>query len=455
MIGAESGDAVVEPSAAVQLQIVVNQRLVGTLEFTSVQDCTFQYDPQWCLDGFAISPVISFKQPATAQALRNFLRNLFPEGGALDVLLQSMHLSKSNIYAVLLQIGHDTAGALTFLSPHSDMQPRSGQTADLRLVTANELSQRLNSNNPAELLFWDGKYRLSLAGVQNKLNVYVDNNQLYLAEDRYASTHIIKFASPLYPSIVLNELYCMRLAKALSIDVPDVCLFSVEQHHSLLVTRFDRRLVKEGVEKRHMIDGCQALDLPPENKYEQNFGSARDVAGIREGVSLAKLFAFAEQTSVPALTKQKILDWLLFNLLIGNSDAHGKNISFFMNHTGVTLAPFYDLVSILYEAKQQPQLDVGLAMAVGDNFDPHKITAFDLLTMAENVGIGFDLLKRRLDSMSVRCLNLAARLDFTEDNLSEEQILKIRDLSDLVMQRADFLLTESRQFKNVIGSCFS
>ena len=144
-----------------------------------------------------------------------------------------------------------------------------------------------------------------------------------------------------------------------------------------------------------------------------------------------------------------------FNLLIGNSDAHGKNISFFMNHTGVTLAPFYDLVSILYEAKQQPQLDVGLAMAIGDNFDPHKITAFDLLTMADNVGIGFDLLKRRLDSMIVRCLNLAARLDFTEDNLNDEQILKIRDLSDLVMQRADFLLTESRQFKNVIGSCFS
>ena len=38
--------------------------------------------------------------------------------------------------------------------------------------------------------------------------------------------------------------------------------------------------------------------------------------------------------------------WALLQLLIGNSDAHGKNLSFFMNSAGLVLAPLYELVSI-------------------------------------------------------------------------------------------------------------
>lgn len=36
----------------------------------------------------------------------------------------------------------------------------------------------------------------------------------------------------------------------------------------------------------------------------------------------------------------------MFNVLVGNSDAHLKNLSFMVSHEGVQLAPFYDLLSI-------------------------------------------------------------------------------------------------------------
>ena len=36
----------------------------------------------------------------------------------------------------------------------------------------------------------------------------------------------------------------------------------------------------------------------------------------------------------------------MFNVLVGNGDAHLKNLSFLVSHEGVQLAPFYDLLSV-------------------------------------------------------------------------------------------------------------
>lgn len=60
-------------------------------------------------------------------------------------------------------------------------------------------------------------------------------------------------------------------------------------------------------------DGCQTLNLPPDYKYERNFGSSRDVAHIREGLSFQKLFSFADQCENPIATKH-------VNELLGSKD---------------------------------------------------------------------------------------------------------------------------------------
>ncbi len=123
----------------------------------------------------------------------------------------------------------------------------------------------------------------------------------------------------------------MQLARECGIQVPNIQLKRYGKYPALLVERFDRKLTENNeVLRRHVIDGCQALNLPPEYKYERNYGSGRDVKHIRDGVSLAKLFNFANRCINPVETKAKILDWVLFNLLIFNYDAHGKNISFFI-----------------------------------------------------------------------------------------------------------------------------
>lgn len=433
-----------------QIDVYMKEARVGTVTFEQPRLCQFEYTDSWIADGFPISPCFPLTGEIKPQTVSNFIKNLFPEGSAFDVLLVTENLSQNNLYAILKRIGWDTAGALRF--SEAGLSPKNPPTS-LRQITKDELARRLDSHS--DLTVWDGKFRLSVAGVQDKLNVYVDSNQaIFLADGKYASTHILKFSSPRFPTVVINELFCMRLAATVGLKTANVEHKKLGDHSALLVKRFDRRPHPTGVDKHHMIDGCQALDLPPEHKYEQSFGNSKDVAHIREGASLKKLFGFAQHCEVPALTIETLIDWMLFNLIIGNSDAHGKNFSFFIRRSGITPTPFYDLISIVFEATQQKNLDTHLAMAIGDNFDALSITAFDLLTLADEAEIKFDLLQRRLLKLTAACSSLVSTLDFSADELSEEQLETITSLSQLVKERSDNLASQGRLFNSVIESAF-
>jgi serine/threonine-protein kinase HipA len=134
------------------------------------------------------------------------------------------------------------------------------------------------------------------------------------------------------------------------------------------------------------------LDLPPSYKYERNFGSNRDVQHIREGASFKKLFANAERCEVPATAKLKLLDWVIFNLIIGNADAHGKNISFFVKHSGITVSPYYDLLSII----MHEGVDHELAMAFGDEFNIDKVAGYPLRAFCDETGLNPKLVSSRI-----------------------------------------------------------
>ena len=106
------------------------------------------------------------------------------------------------------------------------------------------------------------------------------------------------------------------------------------------------------------------------------------------------------------------------------------------------------------ETKNNEKLETHLAMAIGDNFDINHITAFDLLSFAEEVGIRFDLLKRRIDKVTHTCLSQINQLDFGNDNLSETQQKDITNLQALVIRRCAYFQEQSQQFKAVIKEAF-
>lgn len=441
----ESGYSTQQP----QLDIYAQHKVVGTLTFQQQQSCEFQYHPTWIQIGYPISPHLPLSGEYSANTVVRFLRNLFPEGSAFDRLLETERLSKNNIYSILRTIGSDTAGLLNFATELANQD-----VPMLRQITHDELASRLRQQQ--DMTYWDGKYRLSLAGVQNKLNVFLnDQDDIFLASGNYSSTHILKFASDKHPSIVINEFFCMRLAKAINLSCAAVYIRPLNEFTSLMVERFDRKKTPSGIKKRHIIDGCQALDMPPENKYEQNFGSSRDVQHIRDGVSLPKLFNFANQTAIPAQTRLKLLDAVIFNLIIGNSDAHGKNFSFYVGkQEGICLAPLYDLVSVVYEAQQVPNLDTHLAMAIGDNFEIENISAYDLLTFAEQVGIEQAYLKRRLNRLCQLTTTVVHKLDFSAEHLGKEQLEHVEALKALITKRAESLHSQAQLFGQVLREAF-
>ena len=189
---------------------------------------------------------------------------------------------------------------------------------------------------------WDGRVRLSIAGHQDKLAVFEDEGEWFLVEGpALVSTHLLK-PEPVdrrLAGLTTNARFCMQLAQACGLRTAPTRLVHVPQP-VLVVERFDRRCEGDRIVRLHCIDGCQALGLPVNLKYERALGDERDVRDIRDGASLPAFFSLlAKHAVVPAAERLQLLRWVIFQVLIGNVDAHAKNRSFFLEPGGVRLAP--------------------------------------------------------------------------------------------------------------------
>lgn len=390
----------------------------------------WEYNYEWKKHGFPISPNLPLNSNIDLFSTQNFLRNMLPEGHAFEELLKNFHISRSNTFALLRLLGRDMSGALSILHTSNV----SNETKFIQL-DEKELIKRLERIDRYDLIIWDDKPRLSTAGIQDKLNVVVnENGELGFGEGNLCSTHILKFEPHKLKHLVLNEYVTMQLAKACGLEVADVEMLHFGDNPALLVKRFDRELISnEEVHKKHIIDGCQALNLPPEYKYERNFGSGRDVAHIREGASFVKLFSFASKCINAAKIKSKIIDWALFNLLVFNYDAHGKNISFFVDKNGIRLAPFYDLVNIkMYENFNQE-----MAMAFGDEFDANEINAYQITEFAKACKLSQRLLAQRMEIITKNITNHLQNI-IKNINANKDEQIYLNQYSELINNRSIF-----------------
>jgi len=404
-----------------RLNAWVGERCMGVLSYDDTSGLfAFDYSPDWVADKTAIplSPSLplgqsdDFNQQHHSVSIRRFFENLLPEGKALDDAVAAHRVSKANLYGLLLALGRESTGAVSLLPEGT----KPGQAPDTRRkITLDELSERIRSRAHEPFNVWDGRVRMSIAGYQDKLAVYRDNGELYLVEGRLASTHILKPEplSPNLPHLVANEHFCLRLAASLGLPPIEVEILRVPDP-VLVVERFDRSRDGDQVARLHVIDACQALDQGVSHKYERNFGSGRDVAHIRDGVSIGRLFSITGYALSGAAMRLGLLRWILLQYLIGNSDAHGKNLSFFVEPGGLRLAPSYDLVAVCV----YPKIDHELAMAIGDEFDISRVRAFDWAVLAEQNGLDRRLVAREMGRMT-RALRkalpgLQAWADYTE-----------------------------------------
>ena len=139
--------------------------------------------------------------------------------------------------------------------------------------------------------------------------------------------------------------------------------------------------------REHQEDFCQALGIPPEYKYQAEGGpSIKQCFALVRGVS-----------SSPVLDLQPLLDAVIFNWLIGNNDAHGKNFSLvYRGDVGsglqTRLAPLYDLVSTVYYKELSPKM----AMKIGGEYEADRIFPQNFERLAQETGLARPMVVRRV-----------------------------------------------------------
>jgi serine/threonine-protein kinase HipA len=360
-----------------QLNIFYDKDEVGILKYEPIDDVfSFEYSSDWKIKGFELSPYMKFDSVISNNIIKNFIENLLPEGKGREILTNMYHISKNNLFALIKLIGKDTTGALTFNLEHNTF------ITSFREITISELSHRIKDRKNVPIEVWDGNVRLSVAGVQDKLPITIIDGKYGFAEGELASTHILKFESN-NDNLVLNEYLSLKLASITGLKIPNIQIVNFDGEVVLQVERFDRELISnDKVVRKHIIDGCQALNLNVIHKYERAFG--KELQDYKEGASFEKIFTLIEKCSSPIIAKRNIITWIIVNLCLGNSDAHGKNISFFIEKNKMELTPFYDIVNIeIYENKY----DTDFAMGIDTAFNQKELGSFQIIEFCKDLKI--------------------------------------------------------------------
>ncbi|MFZ3052239.1 MAG: HipA domain-containing protein [Sulfuricurvum sp.] len=412
------------------LYVFCNDVATAKIQYDNNDD-TFhlEYLSDWVKTGFELSPHLAFSQPIPSSSVKKFLANLLPEGSGLEELSLYFQVSKSNVFGMITKLAAETAGALVF-SSNDTLIP---QTL-FRPITTNELTQRIREREIKSIVIWDGKPRLSLAGVQDKLPIIVRDGSYGIGEGDLASTHILKFDAKKGHHTVLNEFLCMNLAKKAGLDAAHVEIRRFENEPVLFVERFDRKVISlDKTQRIHIIDGCQMLNLFPFEKYERSHGSGRDVAHYREGASMKKTFNLTSLCSSPAADTLKMIRWSVYNLFISNFDAHGKNISFYVRKGKIEISPFYDLVNV----SMYPNFSQELAMAVGDVFESRAIKAYDLAQLCDECSINPRLLVKEFGQIGKKLTHALNTIDVTHIAINKEELFFIETLVDNIKQNIE------------------
>jgi serine/threonine-protein kinase HipA len=182
------------------------------------------------------------------------------------------------------------------------------------------------------------------------------------------------------------------------------------------VDRYDRQEINKEIVRIHQEDFCQAMGYPVERKYQETGGP-----GFIECRELIDEYL----SNRGVVNRFQFIRMMLFNYIIGNHDAHGKNFSI-LHNKGFELAPFYDLVST-----QVYPLDNKFAMAIGQTFRLDRIKEHSFKIFAKDMNVRPKLLTSLVNEMCEAVKNeLDGLISEHKKNYSEAKIYK--NLSNII-----------------------
>jgi len=405
------------------LNVFWEDRLVGRLWLDAGQRLIFRYEQDY-LESEEVHPLSLGlplrREPYADDTARPFFSNLLPEGDIRDHIAKILHVSKANDFALLREIGRECAGAVSIL-PEGHAPSFSGEYLPL---SSDELEDMIEHRERTPLLAARKDLRLSLAGAQDKLPVYISGDGMYLPAENAPSSHILKPQIRGFADTVHNEAFCMRLAATVlpTGRVPTIAVWHSRrgvENDALIVERYDRVRDEDGhIGRMHQEDFCQALGYLPHNKYENEGGPC-----LNECFTLLSDFS-----TQPIVDRMHLIRWVIFNFLIGNRDAHAKNLAIVFRDGRPHLAPFYDLLC----TQVYPDLVSKMSMKVGGEIRPDWVRWRHWERFARDIEVKpalvIDLLREYADRLPDEAQAVADF--FCKDHGGREIVDQISDVID-------------------------
>lgn len=336
-------------------RVAVIGRVRGRPRLAYTDEALSRYDLGTPLLSLSL-PVANLSYPHGV--VRAFLDGLLPEGSFRQSIARDAGVRPDDTYGLIGALGRDCAGAIV-IQPAEDPPPPAATTTTAERLSPAELDDLVENLRSAPLGA-GGRVRVSLAGVQEKLVLTrMPDGSWGRPVDGTPSTHILKPEIAAYPQTVENEAFCMRIAKHLGLDVAAVETTEIAGRKLIVIERYDRIVSADGsVERIHQEDLCQATGTPPDTKYEEDGGpSLRRVADVLQAVAASG-------------SLEKLLQASTLNVLLGNGDAHAKNLSLLHHGSGaLIMTPLYDLMNTLHYG------DDRLAMSIDTVQRTDRVTA--------------------------------------------------------------------------------
>jgi serine/threonine-protein kinase HipA len=369
------------------LSVYLYENYVGDLVQDESGQFSFTYKKEWLNhpNRIPLSHSLPLRLDSfTRKECQGFFEGILPEEKKREMIAKNLGISAHNDFAMLEKIGGECAGAVTFLSEGETLKKIK---FDYQTLSELELLQVLKTLPRRPLMAGERGIRLSLAGAQDKISVLVKKEEIFIPLYGAPSSHILKPANEYFEDLVTNEHLCLQLASKLGLPVAKSSIHTVQGYNYLLVERYDRKIDKEGnLQRIHQEDFCQALGFASDMKYQSEGGP-----------SLKQCFELVRNaSSTPVLDLKNLLDAVIYNFLIMNADAHGKNFSLLYQDGKVRMAPLYDLVC----TASYPELSQNMAMKIGGERKATRIGRRHFEKMAKEVGLTSPMVLERIKELA-------------------------------------------------------
>lgn len=296
------------------------------------------YD-RWGYQSRVVSHLLPISTPgdhAHPARVRVFIDGLLPEGNARTNYALSAGLAPEDTFGLISTYGRDTAGALVFQAQDEDRPDRHGSYERATEAEVATLLQEADRHSPADPTL-RGNQSISLAGTIPKIGLHRDAEGWLRCLGGAPSTWILKVAHPeASPSadVVDTEAFALALARTLELTTVDAFVLTADHQRAIAVSRYDRKPGANGrIGRLHQEDAAQALGI----------NTADPTRKFQYGNTLPSLTAVAEVLRASGAEPDELLRLVTFNVGIGNTDLHAKNVSLLRLPDGsVTLAPAYD-----------------------------------------------------------------------------------------------------------------